>query len=182
MHNDWFAFNHALQNLPTTLRTMNAHGYTTLTISVAGTYDRNWESFLAVVLHQEFLTGNFVAGILPMRISQCCSFIDDIVASRLVVSRSGTDIDILTGTTSKETMITLYLLRNEADEFTHSVKLSVTYQTEYFSLIVDIGHNLLHTFRHFVTATATIEKPQFILTLCQLTGNSTADGARSTNY
>jgi hypothetical protein len=66
---------------------MDTQGHRTFTIGVTGSDDGDGEALLTVFLHQQFLAGNLVAGVLPIRISERGALGDDMTRSWLVIGR-----------------------------------------------------------------------------------------------
>ena len=118
---DGLAVQHPAQDLPGALVTVDADRDGTVAIGVARPDDGHRETLLPVFIHQEILTGDLVAGILPERIGQRRSFIDERTHHRLLVSRSGADIDVLRRLSAEKPPVAFHLAGNEADEIGHAV-------------------------------------------------------------
>ena len=181
LHQHLLALHHTLQHLPAALGTMYADGHATLTIRVAGTYDGGRESVLAILLHQQRLTGNLVPRVLPVGVGQRRALRDDMAAGWLVIGRGRADIHILARATTEESDVTLHLRGQESDKLTHGIKHRVAYLAQHFRLVVDVADHLLHILRHLVFTIATVQQPQVMTLSCQLSCDGTADCASSTN-
>ena len=123
---------------------------------MAGTYDGNGKSVLAILAHQQFLAGYLVARILPVGIGKSSTFGYHVVGSRFVISRCRTDIDILAGASAEETDVTLYLGRHEADELADGIEHFVLDVVKHGFLIVDVTDNLTNAGRHLALACAAV--------------------------
>ena len=88
---------------------MNADGYATFAIGMAGTDDGHRETVVAVFTHQQLLACNLVARILPVRIGQRRTLGDDMICRRLVVGRGRRDIDILPCTSAEQPDVAFHL-------------------------------------------------------------------------
>ncbi|MNJ60606.1 hypothetical protein D3C77_563510 [compost metagenome] len=79
MNDDRLVLQHPLSNLPASLAPMYAQRYRALGVRMTWPYNRNREPVLPVLLHQIFLTSDFVSGIFPIWIGQRRAFRNSII-------------------------------------------------------------------------------------------------------
>ena len=105
MEQDGLAVEHAAENLPATLFAISAQRQIAFVIGMAGTDDGHRETIFPVLLHQVFFAGDFVAGILPIRIMQRSALGDEIIGAGLLISGGGGNIDRINSRISKTSAI-----------------------------------------------------------------------------
>ena len=144
--------------------------------------DGDREALVAIVAHKQVLAGDLVARVLPVRIYERCSLVDDVAGRRLGVCRSAADIHKLLGLALEEAIVALQLFWYEANEIAHAVEAHSLELLGHICLVVDVGHDGLYVGRNLLGIGAAVDKVELEAAVgCKLSGNGTADGAGTTD-
>src|ERR1700694_377750 len=75
--------------------------------------DGDRKSFFSICLKQTLFAGNFVSGIVPVRISQRRRFGNQIVGGGCLIGAGGTDESVLPGSSPEQLQVALDVRRSE---------------------------------------------------------------------
>ena len=140
---------------------VDADGDASFAVGVAGADDRYGEAFFAVFFHQVFFAGDFVAGVLPVRVGEGRAFGVAVVGGGLVVGRCGADEDVLAGFAVEEAVVAFYVFLFEGDEFAYGVEGEALEFLGDVFFVVDVGGDLMYIFGDDVFSGAAVEEPYF---------------------
>ena len=135
---------------------MYPHGYASLIIGMAGPYYSNGKALLSVFFHEEFLTFDLIPRILPVRVCKGGAFRDDVICGRLMISRGGAYIYILSGFIFKQPIVSLHVLYGKSDEFTDGIEDNIPQFFDDSLLIIDIRDDLIYTFRQHILSVSAV--------------------------
>ena len=90
-----FSLPHAADHLPKFRIAANGKGHHPFIVNVGGPNDRHRKAAAPVFCHQQLLAGDFVSGILPIRIFQRSAFRNHWAHQWLLIRRPGSDKEIL---------------------------------------------------------------------------------------
>ena len=178
--NDGLALQDPADHLPGAVVAVDGHGDAALVIGMAGADDGDREAFLPVLLHEEFLTGDLVPGILPVGIRQGGALGDHIACGRLQVSGGGADVDVLPRLTAEEAPVPFHLVLGEADELADGIKELILQDFRYGLLVVDVRGDGVYAGGNIRGAPAPVQEPDVPVCLFrQPPDNGHADGSGS---
>ena len=180
MDDHGLAVQHPLQHLPGAVVTVNPEGHGAVVVGVGRADDRHRETFRTVLLHQEVLAGDLVAGVLPIGVHPRRPLRDEGADGRLLVGRRAADIHVLLRPSPEEPPVAFHLGRHETDKIAHAVPLRALEQFSNGGFVVDVGFQDLDVPRDLVAPVSPVQKRQFPFSFRgQLRGDGGADRART---
>ena len=81
------------------------------------------------------------------------------IAGRLIVGRSRTDIHVLAHVSAEQLDVALYLFRQKTNKFADCIKELIADLSLHIVRVVDVGNDLSYVGRHFVFPIASVEEP-----------------------
>ena len=97
---------------------------------------------------------------MPERILERSLFRNTEITYGLLISRSGTDENILPGTSEKKTKVALHLLRFKGNEIANAIKVKTFDAAEHRLLIIDVGNDAMHVIWKLAKTIAPVEQPK----------------------
>ena len=116
------SLNHPLQHGIAPFAAVHPERHCALVIGMTRPDNCHWEAFLPVLLHKEFLACNFVAGVLPVRITECRSFRNPVTRRKLCVRGRRADVHVLIRNPLENPVVPLNLRRDKSDEVADRLK------------------------------------------------------------